>query len=256
MTANTQQPSRWPRTRYEWQGFTSAPRVTAMRRRHPDLDPIGRAMLEEHRYRPSMFDFMGATGANPHILTDAALTSHDVVIDAGAFVGDWAAAMIDRHPCTIVAYEPGPTFSTLQDRFERIPRVDCRPYGLGAADEVVTMALAGPGSSTVSARDAAFGNVDVELRDAATEFGALTVHGRLVEEIALLKVNIEGGEYDLFDRLIETGWLSRIHTLSIQFHEWVPGAHRRRTQLHRAFAHTHVQAWDYPWVWELWTRRR
>jgi len=226
-----------------------------MRRRHPNLDPIGRAMLEEHRYRRAMLDFMGATGANPHILTDADLGPDAVVIDAGAFVGDWAAAMVDRHRCHIVAYEPGPSFAQLQARFDHEPRVVCRPYGLAAAEARVSMHLAGPGSSTVAGREATFGQVDVELRDVANEFGSLTVGNHLVEEIALLKSNIEGGEYDLFDRLIDTGWLPRIHTLSIQFHEWVPGAHRRRAQLQRAFARTHSQSWDYPWVWELWTRR-
>ncbi|MGH8977302.1 MAG: FkbM family methyltransferase, partial [Acidimicrobiia bacterium] len=73
--------------------------------------------------------------------------------------------------------------------------------------------------------------------------------------VDLCKVNIEGGEYDLFDRLIETVWLARIRILLIQFHEWHPNAYARRRAIRRAFSRTHDEVWDYPFVWEMWRRR-
>ena len=76
-----------------------------------------------------------------------------------------------------------------------------------------------------------------------------------IERVDLCKVNIEGGEYDLFDRLIECDWTSRITNLSIQFHEWHPNAYRRRRAIRRALQRTHTEVWNYPFVWELWQAR-
>jgi hypothetical protein len=56
-------------------------------------------------------------------------------------------------------------------------------------------------------------------------------------------------------RLAETGWIPRIDALLIQFHEWLPAAHRRRRAIQRMLRATHTQLWDYPWVWEAWRRR-
>ena len=77
-----------------------------------------------------------------------------------------------------------------------------------------------------------------------------------IEQIDLMKVNIEGGEYDLIDRLDTAGWLPRIALVSVQFHEWHPHAYRRRRAARRALPRHHVECWNYPWVWELWRRAR
>ena len=71
-----------------------------------------------------------------------------------------------------------------------------------------------------------------------------------------MKVNIEGGEYDLFDRLIEAGSLGRFRQVSVQFHEWHPRAHGRRgSDTAGELRRQHDEVWCYPWVWELWRRR-
>ena len=43
-----------------------------------------------------------------------------------------------------------------------------------------------------------------------------------IENIKLMKVNIEGGEYELLPRLIESGFIKRIRNIQIQFHEIDP----------------------------------
>jgi hypothetical protein len=70
-----------------------------------------------------------------------------------------------------------------------------------------------------------------------------------------MKINIEGAEYDLLERLDAASWLHRIGALSIQFHEWHPQAHRRRRRIRQMLRRTHDQVWCYGWVWELWAMR-
>ena len=122
-------------------------------------------------------------------------------------------------------------------------------FGLGGSDASVQLALEGPGS-TIYANPETSRTTDAQIRDVVGVLDELNL-----DHVDLCKVNIEGGEYDLFDRLIETDWLSRIRILLIQFHEWHPNAYTRRRVIRRAFSRTHDEVWNYPFVWEMWRRR-
>ena len=63
---------------------------------------------------------------------------------------------------------------------------------------------------------------------------------------------IEGGEYELIDRLHESGWLPRTGVVIVQFHEFTPDAHRARRRNRARLARTHTCVWNYPWVFERW----
>jgi hypothetical protein len=67
-----------------------------------------------------------------------------------------------------------------------------------------------------------------------------------------LKLNIEGAEYDVLDRLATAGVLPRIRSLVIQFHRVVPESDRRRDMIQAKLAQTHHLVFDYPFVWERW----
>ncbi len=225
---------------------------TAYRRRRmaADLDPYGRAMFELHHYDPAIIAFAKATAANPDILTDADLGPHSVVVDAGAFVGEWSGQISDRYGAAIYAFEPNPqAFARLEAALDDRPSIRIFACGLGGADETARLTLDGPGAS-IYGSDTDRPTVAVSIRDAVDLFDELGL-----ERVDLLKVNIEGGEYDLFDRLIAAGWLERIDLVSVQFHEWHPHAHRRRRAIRRALGGTHDEVWCYPWVWELWSSR-
>ena len=123
------------------------------------------------------------------------------------------------------------------------------PFALGAADGTASLALDAQASS-LRKEPGQFGTTEVIVRDVARMFDELAL-----ERIDLLKLNIEGGEFDVLDRLFETGWLDRIAQVSVQFHEWHPDAYRRRRRSRAQLRGTHEELWCYPWVWEFWTRR-
>lgn len=208
-------------------------------------------MLELHYHRPAIYRFVEAAGRRPDLLLDGDLRPGDLVFDVGAYLGEWCGPMAERHPdVRIAAFEPVPqSHRRLSRAMAGHPNVFCLPYGLGARDEMVTMALAGGGSSTFG-HEASFGDVDAPLRDIDAVLDELGV-----TQIDLMKINIEGGEYDLLERLDECGWLPHIRQFSIQFHEWIPGAYRRRAAIRRALRRHHDETWNHPWVWEFWTRR-
>jgi FkbM family methyltransferase len=226
-----------------------APRIAFMRHKAKHMSPLGRRMLEQQYYRRPMYEFMAATAANPDILVEADIDERSIVLDVGAFVGEWSEKISNRYGSTIYAFEPNPlVLHAFSRRLADHPNIVRLGYGLGAADHTATLAQAGPGSSIYTV-DPDLESTDVQIRDVV---GVLDELG--IAEIDLLKVNIEGGEYDLFDRLIETDWLPSIRLVSAQFHEWHPKAYRRRRAIRRALSSSHVEVWCYPWVWEYWSR--
>jgi FkbM family methyltransferase len=226
-----------------------APHTAYMRHKSKDMSPLGRKMLETQYYRRPMYEFMSATAGNPDILVDADIDERSIVLDVGAFIGEWSERISKRYGSTIYAFEPNlSVLHALARRLADHPNVIRLEYGLGIADRTATLTLAGPGSS-IYTDDRELDTAEVQIRDVV---GVLDELG--IAEIDLIKVNIEGGEYDLFDRLIEADWLPRIRLVSVQFHEWHPKAYRRRRAIRRALARTHMEVWCYPWVWEYWRR--
>jgi FkbM family methyltransferase len=226
-----------------------SPRTAYMRHKEKDTSPLGRRMLEQQYYRRPMYEFMAATVAYPDILIEADLDRRSIVFDVGAFVGEWSEKVSKRYGSTIYAFEPNPLVrQALSRRLADHPNVVRLGYGLGRADHTARLTQAGPGSSIYTS-DPDLHSTEVQIRDV---IGVLDELG--VVEIDLLKVNIEGGEYDLFDRLREADRLRAIRLVSVQFHEWHPRAYRRRRAIRRALALSHVEVWCYPWVWEYWRR--
>jgi FkbM family methyltransferase len=217
-------------------------------------------MFGQFHYSRAIFAFARATKANPDILTDADLGADSVVIDAGAYLGEWSERIIERYDPVVHAFEPSHrSVEHLETTFAGRSRVHVHELALGGHDGVGELEDAGPGSTITSdggsahaaLGDAAAPRSSVAVRDVAAVFDELGL-----DHVDLVKLNIEGGEYDVLDRLAETGWLDRIDLVSVQFHEWLPNAHRRRRRNRRALARTHDEVWCYPWVWELWRRRR
>jgi FkbM family methyltransferase len=229
--------------------------VTAFRRwrRGSHLSPYTRQVYEAHDYRPSMRRFFQASREHPDILIDVDLPDGGTAVDVGAFVGEWSERILARadargvRDLRIVAFEPEPhALDELRAGVGQDPRVEIFEFGLAGSDSVQQMAIDGPGSS-VYVGPGALGLTEISLRDADAALAAASV-----ERIDFLKINIEGGEFELIDRLHETGWLARTGTILIQFHEFGPDAYAGRRRNRAQLAQTHRCTWNYTWVYERW----
>ena len=68
----------------------------------------------------------------------------------------------------------------------------------------------------------------------------------------LLKLNIEGGEYEVLADLLESHFIDKITFIQIQFHDFMPDAENMRASLRRKLAKTHVESWCFDFIWESW----
>jgi FkbM family methyltransferase len=235
--------------------------VTALRRRRwsARCSPFTRAIYEAQDYRPAIRRFFKASAADPDILVDVDLPEGGVVLDVGAYIGEWSQRILDRADARgvqhlqIHAFEPEPSsIRRFGEAMDQEPRVTLHPVGLGGRDRQERLVVDGQASSVFvnPTTTDLFGSTDVEVRDVDAVLSSLGV-----DRIDVVKINIEGAEFELLDRLHETGWTARTGTVIVQFHEFAPDAYRGRRRNRRQLAETHRCTWDYPWVYERWDPR-
>jgi FkbM family methyltransferase len=176
------------------------------------------------------------------------LNEDSVVFDCGGYEGEWTAAVFEKFGCEIHVFEPVPEFArVIERRFRDNSKVHMHSYGLTGTDELTTMNLDANASSVFGAGGA---SVQVQMRDVVGVLSELKV-----PKVDLIKINIEGGEYPLLERLIAAGLINRFEFLLVQFHNFVPQAEARRLSLRSSLERTHALQWDYPFIWESWRRK-
>jgi FkbM family methyltransferase len=209
--------------------------------------------LELHYYRPAFYGFFKAAAKNPDIIYEAPnITSGSNVIDVGGYIGDWSARVFEKYQPHIYCFELDPGFvKCIVERFQANPKINCFDFGLSNQNASLALMQKGMGSTLYARVGNAPGDENiVRVRDVVEVFNELKL-----DKIDLLKLNIEGGEYDVLERLIEANRLKDVVCLMVQFHEWLDAAHWRRYLIRKALSKTHRLVWDYPFVWEQWVRR-
>lgn len=178
---------------------------------------------------------------------DYPLSESSVVFDVGGYKGDWSCQIIARYNPTIHIFEPVPSFrSFIENRYRKNRKIRVHPYGLWDVTEEIPLAVDEDRSSFV----AGSGPTDTLPMMDAAEF----IRKEGISEIDLIKINVEGAEYRLLARLIDTGLVARCKNIQVQFHRTVPDAETERKRLTTLLAKTHSLAYDYPFVWESWRR--
>jgi FkbM family methyltransferase len=228
------------------------PRTLYMRWKYRKTSGPIKSMMELHYYRPSLFKFIGATYANRHILHEVDINSDSVVVDVGAFTGSWAQHIVDRYDPLIYAFEPNPdSFEALEEKAASNPKLRPLQYGLGDEDVTVDFTMNGLGSSMCDERTRHSDKKRIKVEIAAVD----RVWNELkLGRVDLMKINIEGAEFPLLDKMVKTDLLKNVDCFMIQFHEWHPGAYRKRQQIREELSKTHRLDWDYHFVWEKWVR--
>jgi FkbM family methyltransferase len=211
-----------------------------------------RSILSNFSYTKAAIEFIERETKDLILSSHTSLTGRSIVLDVGGETGVWAMQIHDKYAPQLKIYEPNPNaVAVLKERFKD-KSAEIFPFGLGARNQTCMLSNDGMGSS-VFATSRNYDKVDkieISIRDVREAFEELNL-----PEVDLIKINIEGGEYELLPRLIETGLINRCKLVRIQFHDWIPGAFAMRRRIVRQLAKTHNVEWSYPMVWESWIRK-
>jgi FkbM family methyltransferase len=181
---------------------------------------------------------------------DYELKKGDLLLDVGGYMGDWAQAMVNRHDGVFVeVFEPVRGFAE-GIRGKGLPGVRVHDFGLAGRTCEGEISLDSEGSSVL--RGEGKKTEKIRLVAGCEALDMLGISGT----ISVIKINIEGCEFDLLEHFLQRrGVLERIKNIQIQFHDFVPDARARRRLVRSRLAETHVERWNYPFVWEGWQRK-
>ena len=175
------------------------------------------------------------------------LDKQSIVFDVGGYLGDYAQAIHRKFGCRVYLFEPVPKFyDQCVSRFSGNPSITCFNYGLSSTSGFFSINLNNNESSFKKADDTGVKEV-AEVRafpSVVTELG--------LENIDLIKMNIEGGEFDLLPSILTSGLIGKVKYIQVQFHDFQADAAVARTRIRSALQKTHREMWNYEFVWESW----
>lgn len=183
------------------------------------------------------------------LLYDLPVTTGSLVIDGGGYEGEWSAGMISRYGCRSQVFEPVPAFfEYCQTYFKNNSLVQIHKAALGGQNRKTVFNLLDNGTSEYRGNNNVQ-HIEVDVIDVARIFAGVNTR------VACFKLNIEGGEYEVLERLLETNNVVLCDSLLIQFHKQPVGYEERYKNIVNSLHKTHTQSWCYEMVWEKWVRK-
>lgn len=188
----------------------------------------------------ALADWYKDDGDNTHFVSYP-LTDTSVVFEVGGYKGDWASKVIEKYDCYVSIFEPIESFYTaIVDKFKSNKKVLAFNFGLADYSTIVDFGVKGDESCPWVTGDT---NEIVSAVDVAEV---------LKLPVDLISINIEGGEYDLLLRMLETGIVKLCRNIQVQFHNNYPDCVELREDIRTRLSETHQETYCYPFVWESW----
>ena len=173
------------------------------------------------------------------------LNENSIVFDLGGYEGQWASDIFSMYQSNVYIFEPVNEFAEkIKKRFSKNSKISTYDFGLSRETKRMTISINGDASSLFKEGKE---NAEIKLVKAIEFFNKNNING-----IDLMKINIEGGEYDLLEHLIETGYIKNIKSIQVQFHDFFPNVEQRMLKIQNDLKKTHTLTYQYPFVWENW----
>jgi FkbM family methyltransferase len=205
------------------------------------------------------------------------LDANSVCVDLGAFHCEWAMRISNMYnrpqifafeaipqifeigkanitggtrpkPCQCM---PGCTATEMHTP-DTYTNIHLQNYAIGKEDGTAVIAL-GPGFGAASSLHLAADeerSVTVKVRSIKSMFAELKI-----THVDVMKINIEGAEYDVLECMVENGLHKIVDNFQVQFHRLGENYLQRYCDIKNALNRTHKLTWEFPFIWENWERR-
>mgnify|MGYP000850246845 CR=1 FL=1 len=180
------------------------------------------------------------------------LNSRSMVWDAGGYRGDWASAIYRATGANIFIFEPVEDYVlTICNRFENHGE-KVQVFNFGIWDKNVNHDVYGADDGVTMFGPEGVPGTKLPFRDIRTVMDELLDPGGTID---LLKLNIEGAEYNVIEALIDSGKINQIKHLQVQFHDFHTGDRKRRQAIQKKLAQSHTLMWNLDFVFESWSHK-
>lgn len=200
------------------------------------------------KYQEEFDRWFANDGDNRHLLTHN-LNKDSIVFDVGGYIGDFTEDIFLRYNSRIFTFEPiEEYYNIILNKFSDTNNIKIFKFGLASEDKKLNIAVEGDASSFHKAK------YNAKLLTCEVKKFSDFFEKNDINYIDLLKINIEGDEYDLIEHIIDTGIISKINFLQVQFHDFVENAEEKRENIRKLLQKTHTCEFEYKFVWEGWKR--
>lgn len=190
------------------------------------------------------------------------LNSESIVIDLGAYIGEWARLISNKFNCKVHSYE------AVRRYFDKINYTNVIPYhyGITCKTGVDYIHVCDEGSAIESLSeykkkndlDSSYqSNIKSHSNIPLEKINTLDINEVLEKfsHVDLLKINIEGGEYEILERMCNTNTINKVQHLQIQFHNFVDNAQSKYDNIFNQLSNTHDCDFDSMWRWSFWSKK-
>jgi len=174
------------------------------------------------------------------------LNENSIVIDVGGYEGQWSSDIYSMYNCVIHILEPVSRLADkIEKRFAKNKKIFIHKFGLSNQTGDFIMNVRENCSSILPVYSIEQNSIHIVK---ALDFFT----SEKIDNIDLIKINIEGAEYDLLDHLLDCGYIKKIKNIQVQFHDFVDNAEMRMKKIQTRLMETHVVTYQYRFVWENW----
>ncbi len=150
-----------------------------------------------------------------HSFLPQLIDSNSVVVDLGAHDGDFAEEIIRQFGCCVVSAEP---VHELLNRIHPHPLLKVLPVAVGGRNQAITMNVFASRCASV------LGALSPEENSVTQTVEMVTLaeflHRTSVQQVDLLKFDIEGAEIEVFDSCADQE-LQSITQVTVEFHDFI-----------------------------------
>ena len=173
------------------------------------------------------------------------LNNESLVFDLGGYEGQWASDIFSKYLCKIYVFEPVLSFvDNIKKRFKNNSKIKIFNFGLGGDNKIVDIYLKNDGSSIFGQRGEKQKAKIVKISD--------FIKDNKISFIDLMKINIEGAEYELMEDLLKTNLIEKIKDIQIQFHNLFLDSKTKMIKIQNGLSETHCLTYQYKFIWENW----
>jgi FkbM family methyltransferase len=192
-------------------------------------------------------------GDNTHIL-DYPLTENSIVLELGGYEGLWTENIVRRYNCRVVAVEPIPSFyNRMVSRLTtNIPnyeeKISVENIAISTEPKVIKLYASGDASTAYSSFGVEYDVQCITLEALLEKYN--------IGRVDLIQVNIEGEEYPLFEKWIQSDILKRFRFVQVQFHSFIENCTERRNLIQQGLTSLGFKLrYEYEFIWECWENK-
>lgn len=191
------------------------------------------------------FDRWFRDGGDSQFRYNYNLNENSLVLDVGGYEGNFASTIFEKYKCNVWVFEPlRGYFENLEKKFEHNPKIKLFNFGLSNKNKKLKI-FESDDATSLFIESENFEEIEVKsINDFILE--------NKLEKIDLLKLNIEGAEFDVLNDLIANKKLRIINNLQVQFHSFIENAIEKRNIIRNELIKEHNETFCYEFVWENW----